>query len=705
MTGDLIYSETHDKNGDIQMGSNFEWKMASPKSQGMSVSKLDKMRDVLAAKGTKALLIVRNDRIVYEWYAPDHGPKKQHYTASMAKALVGGTSLMLALNDGCLNVDDPAWKYIPQWKDHPEKSKITIRHLATHSSGIQDANQEGVSHEDLPDWMGAFWRKDPDPFSISRDQAPVVFPPGSDYAYSNPGMAMLSYAVTASLKDADQTDILSLLRKRIMEPIGVPDKEWSIGYGRGYEVDGLNIYANWGGGGYTARAVARVGRLTLRKGNWEGKQLVPAEWVDKVVAYANTPLPDRPAGNPQPGSGLGWWTNFDGVWPAVPKDAFSGAGAGNQILMVIPSLDMIFVRNGALIGKESEGEGFWGGMEKYLFNPLMDSIIDPGVHLPSPVITGAEWSPADTIVRKAKGKGRDGSDNWPVTWADDDNIYTAYGDGYGFDPIVSSKLGLGFGRVIGVPTDFKCENIRSDAENTGMGRFGKKASGLLMVDGILYMWARNADDNGNHCQLARSTDYAGTWTWSDWKFEELGYMTFINFGKNYTGVPDRHKDYVYMVSHDNHCAYDVADSFVLVRVPKDKIMNRSEYEFFKEFDSSDNPVWTKDIQQRGSVFTNPGLCRRSSISYNAGLKQYLWWQQLYHDDADTRFEGGFAVYGAPEPWGPWTVVYETDEWDVGPGETACFPTKWMSEDGKTCYLVFSGNDNFSVRKVMLDIRE
>ena len=685
------------------MGKNFVWQTASPESQGMSSSKLDALRDLLAARGTKTFLVIRHDKIVYEWYAPDFGPKKYHYTASLAKALVGGTSLMLALNDGRLAVDDPAWNYIPAWKDHPEKSKITIRHLATHSSGIQDANQEGVPHEQLPGWMGAFWRRDPDPFSISRDQAPIIFSPGSGYAYSNPGMAMLAYAVTASLKGALQSDILSLLRERIMQPIGVPDEEWSIGYGRAYEVDGLKLYANWGGGSYTPRAVARVGRLMLRKGDWEGKQLVPAEWVQKVVAYAGTPLPDRPAGNPQPASGLGWWTNFDGVWASVPEDAFAGAGAGNQILLVIPSLDMIVVRNGSQLGEESKGEGFWGGLEKYLFNPLIGSIIQHREHPPSPVITGIAWAPADSIVRSATGKGKDGSDNWPITWADDDSLYTAYGDGYGFDPIVPEKLGLGFARVMGGPTDFTGENIRSDAENTGMGASGKKASGLLMVGGVLYMWVRNADNNGNHSQLAWSRDRAQTWTWSSWKFEQFGYPAFINFGRNYTGVPDKHKDYVYMVSHDNPSAYEAADHFILARIPRDKITDRSAYEFFEKLDPDDNPVWTKDINQRGAVFKNPGRCRRSGISYNAGLRRYLWWQQNRRGDADTRFSGGFAVYDAPEPWGPWTTVYHTREWDVGPGETGSFPTKWMSADGRICYLVFSGNDNFSVRKAIFRI--
>ena len=66
-----------------------------------------------------------------------------------------------------------------------------------------------------------------------------------------------------------------------------------------------------------------------------------------------------------------------------------------------------------------------------------------------------------------------------------------------------------------------------------------------------------------------------------------------------------------------------------------------------------------------------------------------------------RFRGGFGIYDAPEPWGPWTTVYFTEVWDVGPGETSSFPTKWMSGDGKTLYLVFSGEDSFSVRKATL----
>ena len=84
------------------------------------------------------------------------------------------------------------------------------------------------------------------------------------------------------------------------------------------------------------------------------------------------------------------------------------------------------------------------------------------------------------------------------------------------------------------------------------------------------------------------------------------------------------------------------------------------------------------------------------IASGAGLNRYLWVQTGLGDDP--RFAGGLTIYDAPEPWGPWTTVFATERWDVGPGETASFPPKWMSPDGRTLYLVFSGDDCFSVRR-------
>ncbi|MFC1633540.1 serine hydrolase [Planctomycetota bacterium] len=671
---------------------SFEWDKALPETEGMSSQKLDAARDVLSKKGTKTFLVIKNDKIVYEWYAPDFGPEKKHYTASMAKALVGGVSLMLALNDGRLNADDPACKYIPEWKEHPQKSTISIRHLATHSAGVEDAEQDNIPHFELPGWKGQFWKKDPDPFTVSRDKAPVVFEPGTEYAYSNPGMAMLSYTVTSSLKGTKHTDLRTLIRQRIMRPIGVEDDDWSIGYGQTYEVNGLNLVANWGGGDYTARAVARVGRFMLRKGNWQGRQIVDPKWVEEVTKYAGMPLPDRPVGNPAPASGLGWWINFDGVWPKVPRDAFAGAGAGNQVLLVVPSLDLIVVRNGSNLYDSSKGEGFWSGVERHLFNPVMEAIVGPP-YPRSPVITRIEWAPVETIVRRASG-----SDNWPITWADDNNLYTAYGDGWGFEPKTEKKLSLGIAKIVGLPDDFRGINVRTETgERLGQGAKGAKASGMLCIDGVLYMFVRNTGNS----QVAWSADYGKTWTWCDWKFKtSFGAPTFLNFGKNYTGARD---SFVYIYSNDNDSAYEPGNRFVMARVPKERIRDRNAYEFFKNLDESEVPIWTKDIQDRGAVFVHPGKCYRSGISYNAGLKRYLWCQILPFstDSRGPRFQGGFGIYDAPQPWGPWTTVFYTENWDVGPGETSSFPAKWISTNGRTCHLLFSGDDYFSVRKVKL----
>jgi hypothetical protein len=299
------------------------------------------------------------------------------------------------------------------------------------------------------------------------------------------------------------------------------------------------------------------------------------------------------------------------------------------------------------------------------------------------------WAPRDSILRQAKG-----SDNWPLTWANDGDLYTAYGDGTGFAPFVPEKLSLGFARISGSPPEASGVNIRSPTgEHKGDGKAGKKASGLLMVDGVLYLWARNVGNS----QLAWSADRGKTWTEADWKFRtSFGCPTFLNFGKDYAGARD---EYVYVYSHDADSAYTTADRMVLARVPKDRLRQRDAYEFFKGTGAKGEPLWSKDVGERGAVFTHPEKCYRSGISYNAGLKRYLWCQTLPGSDA--RFKGGFGIYDAPEPWGPWTTVYFTEEWDVGPGETSSFPTKWISADGKTLWLVFSGDDHFSVRRVTL----
>jgi CubicO group peptidase (beta-lactamase class C family) len=652
--------------------------LLSPEDFGFDRAKLNALRDDLTRRNTQSLLIMRRGEIVYEWHAPGRGPDRTHYTASMAKAIVTGLSLMLAIEDGRLQPDDLASKYIPAWRGDPVKSKITIRHLATHTSGIEDAEQDNIPHDKLPGWKGNFWKRTPDPFSIAIHKAPVIFDPGSKYAYSNPGIAALNYAVTAALRGAPQSNIHALLRERVLVPLGIADDEWSIGYGKAHDVDGLKLYAGWGGGGFTPRAVARIGQLMLDRGMWRNRRLISRATVDKALEWAGMPG----AAPPSPVSGLSWWLNARGSWPRIPKDAFAGAGAGHQILFAVPSLDLVAVRNGGLLAHGPEDRHFWKSAHDYFLQPLVDAVVSAPPYPQSSAIRRISFAPEESIVIKAKG-----SDNWPLTWGDDDSIYTSYGDGWGFEPLIKPKLSMGFARVLGPPENFTAENIRSQSgERSGDGRKGPKSSGMLMVDGLLYMWVRNT---GN-AELWWSPDHATTWRQAFRFTESFATPCFLNFGRNYAGARD---NFVYAYSQDGPDAYQPDDQMILARAPKDRVRDRSAWEFYA------GDSWTQDIAACRPVLRFPRRCERSDAVYNPGLKRYLLAVGYGHT-------GGWGIFDASEPWGPWSIAFHTESWGL-PFATHGYrlPAKWISPDGRTMWLVFTGlktYDAFCVRKMTLE---
>jgi CubicO group peptidase (beta-lactamase class C family) len=645
------------------------WKQVSPGEMGMDSELLERARDY-ALTGGGSGCITRHGRVVMRW-----GDQKRRFDLKSSTKAIGVTAVGLALKDGKFKgLNEQAKKYHTGLGVPPQSNagtgwldKITLFHLATQMAG----------------------------FGKPGGYEKLLFEPGTKWSYSDGGPNWLAECVTLVYKQ----DLNTLMFERVFGPIGIKaaDLTWRNNAYRAKEINGIKRREFGSGISANVDAMARIGYLYLRRGKWKNKQIIPSRFVDmaRTVPRELRGLPViKPESyfNASDHYGLLWWNNADGTMAKVPRDAYWSWGLYDSLIVVIPSLDIVASRAGKSLNKA--GNADYKSIEPFI-EPIALSVKteNGGGDAPYPVsrvIKGIEWADAKTIVRKAKG-----SDNWPVTWADDDNLYTAYGDGWGFEPKTEKKLSLGIVKVLGSPPDFRGVNIRTESgERTGQGSKGAKASGMLCVDGVLYMLVRNVGNS----QVAWSGDYGKTWEWCDWKFTtSFGCPTFLNFGKNYAGARD---EFVYIYSPDSDSAYKPADRMVMARVAGDKIREQGAYQYFKGLDNEGGAIWTKDIGKRGAVFINAGKCYRSGISYNAGLKRYLWCHTVYGGE-DMRFKGGIGVFAGPEPWGPWTTVYYTEQWDVGPGETSSFPAKWMSRDGGTCYLVFSGEDCFSVRKAVL----
>ncbi len=666
-----------------------DWPTASPRELGLDQRLLHRARQYALNGGGSGCVIYRG-RLVLRW-----GDPRRRYALKSTTKSIGVTALGLALADGKVRLEDRARRFHPRLGDSPPENRrtgwldsITLLHLATHTAGFEKP--------------GGFGR--------------LLFRPGTRWHYSDGGPNYLAECLTLVYRE----DLKELLFRRVFAPLGISrrDLSWRKNAYRPPQIEGIPRREFGSGISANVDAMARIGYLYLRRGRWKARQILPEKFVD-LVRRPHPRLTSLKAWEPKHYGqasahyGLLWWNNADGTLASVPRDAYWAWGLFDSVILVVPSLDLVVARAGRSFRRQPGWSGHYDVLRPF-FEPLVAAAgfkppkagkaepagsaagqtaprADRPPYPPSPVIRTIRWAPAETIRRRAPG-----SDNWPLTWGDDDRLYTAYGDGRGFRPFAPRKLSLGLAVVSGPPNRFRGENLPADIEQTGDGPQGPKASSLLMVRGVLYMWVRN---RGNS-QLAWSHDRGRHWHWARWKFStSFGYPVFLNFGPNYAGARDR---YVYVYSHDADSAYRRADRMVLARVPLHRIADRAAYEFFVRLDDS-GPVWTSQIARRGAVFVHPGHCYRSSLSYHPKLRRYLWCQTGL--GRDPRFRGGLAIYDAPEPWGPWTTVYYASVWDVGPGETSSLPPKWFSADGRTVHLVFSGNDSFSVRRGELVLRD
>jgi hypothetical protein len=309
---------------------------------------------------------------------------------------------------------------------------------------------------------------------------------------------------------------------------------------------------------------------------------------------------------------------------------------------------------------------------------------------PSPVIKEVIWD------HSSHRQAAPGSDLWPITWADDDNLYTVWGDGGGFGGTDSEgRVTLGVARIAGNPDNLQATNVFGGKNPEAPADFNGKSNGLISIDGVLYL---HVIEEGKwlRAKIGRSTDHGKTWTFNSstgWDFAEpdgaFSDLTFLNFGKDYQGARD---GYVYVYSQGKRASMTpdfLTASIAMFRVLKAQLMNRSAYEYFAGLDANNNPRWTKEIAARKPVFSDPnGVGWGVRVEYNPGLKRYLL--TTFH-----AWDGSWGIFDAPKPWGPWTTVAYYNQWlDAEPKFGFSFPAKWLSADGKRLVMVWSGTGKY-----------
>lgn len=318
-------------------------------------------------------------------------------------------------------------------------------------------------------------------------------------------------------------------------------------------------------------------------------------------------------------------------------------------------------------------------------------------------------------------------DLWPSCWADDDNLYTANGDGAAFSGSVV-RPDIVVSRISGVPPQLSGTTLAKDIGTNWSGPgFNRKPTGMLCVHSTLYLAFQNLDAVGFNsapgASIAKSKDHGLTWIW-DATAPMFGgpgnqplftTVFFLDYGKNSKNAVDR---FVYAYGLDTN--WRSQQVLFLARVPADRLQSRSAWQFYTGKGSKGAAKWSSDIHDKTPVLLDtrvvhpntPGTgCPESDsvigqggVVYDKPLKRYLFtsWSCSTHE-----------LYEAPAPWGPWKHVLSSDfgstlsRYHRGQYGTS-IPSKFINRDGTRLFLqsnVCCSGDSytFSLREIYLEV--
>jgi len=320
--------------GAIGVDGVTEWSTVTPAEAGLDPAVLDEMAAEAEQLDSTCFLVVRDGRIAAEHYWGSGGEHEAQEVFSVTKSFAS-TLVGIAQDDGSLSVEDPASRWITEWDATPS-AEVTVADLLSNVSG-------------------RFWSFDSDygrliasldrtGYAIGLDQE---HEPGTYWAYNNAAIQSLSRV----LDRATGEPVPDFGRERLLAPLGMDDSRFGTdGAGNGLTFMGLRS---------TCRDLARFGVLVLDRGEWNGEQVVSADYLDAATG--------RPSQDLNAAYGYLFWLNHRGsIASAVsPLSAEEQAGAaegqlvadrperlvwalglGGQVVQMDPGTNTVVVRLG-----------------------------------------------------------------------------------------------------------------------------------------------------------------------------------------------------------------------------------------------------------------------------------------------------------------------------------------------------------------------
>jgi len=300
-----------------------DWAESTPEAQGMDSAALAKLVDFGAAQGMDSLLVTRHGSLVAEAFYAPYREGLKHAVNSTTKGVVA-TLTGMAIQDGLIaSRDAPVLDFFADRKvanADASKKAMTLGHLLDMTSGLHWI--EPLS-DVVPETMLQLGRaRDWQGFVLDR---PMAQAPGAGFNYNSGNTHLLS----AILAQKTGGSTLAYAQKRLFGPLGISDVRWRKDP-QGIEVGGWGLYLH-------PRDMARIGYLYLRKGQWNGRQLLPAAWVEQVF----NPVVDMGFGGNGPA-----FRYANGWWSIPSKRAFFTAGFNRQLIVVLPDIDVVVAVTG-----------------------------------------------------------------------------------------------------------------------------------------------------------------------------------------------------------------------------------------------------------------------------------------------------------------------------------------------------------------------